>query len=49
MGQLVFLLVLIAAGVAGAFFAGRLPMSGKLAFGLSLLPVAGIGLMPLFC
>ena len=49
MGPLIVLLGLIAAGVVGAFYAGRLPMSGKIALGLSLLPIAGIGLMRLFC
>ena len=50
MGQLILILAVIAAGVVGAFFyAGRLPMSGKIALGLSLVPIAGIGLMPLFC
>ena len=50
MGQMILLFALIAAGIVGAFrYAGRLPMSGKIALGLSLLPLAGIGLMPLFC
>jgi hypothetical protein len=49
MGQLILLLSLIAAGVVGAFYAGRLPMSGKLALGLSLLPIAGAALAPVFC
>jgi hypothetical protein len=49
MGPLILLLAVIAAGVVSAFYAGRLPMSGKVALGLSLLPIAGIGLMRLFC
>ncbi len=49
MGQLILFFGLIAAGVVGAFYAGRLPMSGKLALGFSLLPIAGVGLAQLFC
>jgi hypothetical protein len=40
---------LILAGSVAAFFAGRLPISSGLAFGLALVPIAGIGLMRVFC
>jgi hypothetical protein len=37
------------AGSVAAFFAGRLPVSSSVAFGLALIPIAGIGLMRVFC
>jgi hypothetical protein len=43
------LLALIAAGTVGGIFAGRLPMSGVAALGLSLVPLAGIGLLFTLC
>lgn len=43
------LLLLIAAGTFAGAFAGKLPMSGGAALGLSLVPVAGVGLMFVLC
>jgi len=43
------LVALTLAGSVAAFFSGRLPMSSGLAFGLSLAPIAGFGLMRAFC
>jgi hypothetical protein len=40
---------LVLAGSVAGFFSSRLPMSGKLALGFSLLPGIGFGLTPLFC
>lgn len=45
----IVLLILIGAGTAGGIFAGRLPMSGAAALGLSLVPLAGIGLLFTLC
>lgn len=43
------LLALIAFGSLGGFLAGRLPMSGGVALGLALLPIAGMWLTVAFC
>jgi hypothetical protein len=43
------LLALIVAGSVGAFFAGRLPMSGGAALGLALVPIAGMFCTVAFC
>lgn len=49
MNPLILLAVLVIAGSVAGFFSGRLPMSGKAALGLSILPAVGFGLTPLFC
>jgi hypothetical protein len=41
--------VLVIIGAIAGFFSGRLPMSAKLAFGLSLLPALGFGVARVFC
>jgi hypothetical protein len=43
------LLALIVSGSVGGFFAGRLPMSGAAALGLSLVPAAGMWMTVAFC
>jgi hypothetical protein len=49
MTEFYMLVGLMLAGGTAAFFAGRLPMSSGLALGLSLVPIAGLGLMRAFC
>ena len=49
MADVYIFLGLTLAGSVAAFFAGRLPMSSALAFGLALVPAAGIGLTQVFC
>jgi hypothetical protein len=49
MGETILLVALFAAGAVGGIFSARLPMSGKAALGLSLVPLAIMWVTSLFC
>lgn len=47
--EVIFGLVLILGSLAGWYLARWLPLSGKLACGLALLPLVGVWLREAFC
>ncbi|MCI0745416.1 MAG: hypothetical protein L0Y58_08435 [Verrucomicrobia subdivision 3 bacterium] len=46
---MIMIVGLLAAGTLGGVLSNRLPMSGLMALGLSLLPVGGVALGAAFC